>query len=73
MSKSTETQSPSLSSPASVEADERPGYWFVRHSKSIIFLAVTLALIGGYLAFSIPIAVFPATNFPRFSSASTTA
>ena len=40
-------------------------YWFARHSKSVIFLILTLALVGGYLAFSIPVAVFPATNFPR--------
>ena len=40
-------------------------YWFVRHSKSIIFLILTLAFVGGYLAFSIPVAVFPSTNFPR--------
>ncbi len=40
-------------------------YWVAQHSKSIIFLIVTLALVGGYLAFTIPIAVFPATNFPR--------
>ncbi len=40
-------------------------YWFARHSKSIIFLIVTLALVGGYLAFTIPVAVFPQTDFPR--------
>ena len=40
-------------------------YWFARHSKSVIFLIVTLALLGGYLAFTIPVAVFPTTNFPR--------
>lgn len=40
-------------------------YWFVRHSRSVIFLIVTLALLGGYLAFTIPVSVFPATNFPR--------
>ena len=40
-------------------------YWFVRHSKSIIFLILTLAFVGGYLAFTIPVAVFPSTNFPR--------
>jgi multidrug efflux pump subunit AcrB len=65
MSKSTETQSPSLPSPAAVPDEERPGHWLVRHSKSIIFLTVTLALIGGYLAFTIPVAVFPSTDFPR--------
>jgi CzcA family heavy metal efflux pump len=40
-------------------------YWVARHSRSVIFLIVTLALFGGYLASTIPIAVFPATNFPR--------
>ena len=40
-------------------------YWFVRHSKSIIFLILTLAFVGGYLAFTLPVAVFPSTNFPR--------
>lgn len=40
-------------------------YWFAREHKSIIFLIATLALVGAYLAFSIPIAVFPTTDFPR--------
>jgi multidrug efflux pump subunit AcrB len=40
-------------------------YWFVHHSKSIIFLILTLAFVGVYLAFTIPVAVFPSTNFPR--------
>jgi len=40
-------------------------YWFAREHKSIIFLIVTLALVGAYWAFSIPIAVFPTTDFPR--------
>ncbi|HEY7790026.1 MAG TPA: efflux RND transporter permease subunit, partial [Vicinamibacterales bacterium] len=40
-------------------------YWFARHAKSIIFLIATLAAVGSYLAFTVPIAVFPATNFPR--------
>src|SRR6202162_1415007 len=40
-------------------------YWFSRHSKPVIFLILTLAVLGAYLAFTIPVAVFPATNFPR--------
>src|SRR5947209_14548743 len=40
-------------------------YWFARHSKPVIFLILTLALLGGYLASTIPVAVFPATNCPR--------
>src|SRR5467141_1515119 len=31
----------------------------------MIFLILTLALLGGYLAFTIPVSVFPSTNFPR--------
>ena len=40
-------------------------YWFARNSKPVIFLIVTLALLGVYLAFTIPVSVFPSTNFPR--------
>ena len=39
-------------------------YWFARHSKSIIFMIVILAVIGIYEALQLPIAVFPTTNFP---------
>ncbi len=42
-----------------------PSYWFARHSKSVIFLIITVALLGAYLAFTIPVSVFPETNFPR--------
>src|SRR5271154_2377380 len=39
--------------------------WFQRLSRPILFLILTFALVGAYLAFSIPIAVFPNTDFPR--------
>src|SRR5271167_921129 len=39
--------------------------WFRRFSRPILFLIITLALVGAYLAFSIPVAVFPNTDFPR--------
>jgi multidrug efflux pump subunit AcrB len=65
MTESTEAQPPNSSAPVAAPREEHAGYWIVRHSKSIIFLAVTLALIGGYLAFTIPVAVFPETDFPR--------
>src|SRR5581483_12091210 len=39
-------------------------YWFARHSKSIIFLIIILAIIGIYEAYQLPVAVFPTTNFP---------
>jgi CzcA family heavy metal efflux pump len=40
-------------------------YWFQRHARSVIFMIITLALVGCYLAFTVPVDVFPATNFPR--------
>jgi CzcA family heavy metal efflux pump len=46
-------------------SEPEPSYWFARHSKSVIFLILTVALLGVYLAFTIPVSVFPATNFPR--------
>src|SRR5207249_2356752 len=39
--------------------------WFHRLSNPILFLIVSLALVGGYLAFTIPVSVFPSTDFPR--------
>src|ERR1700747_1600996 len=39
--------------------------WFHRLSNPILFLIISLALVGGYLAFSIPVSVFPNTDFPR--------
>ena len=39
--------------------------WFQRLSRPILFLTISLALVGAYLAFSIPVAVFPNTDFPR--------
>jgi CzcA family heavy metal efflux pump len=44
-------------------ADER--YWFTRYAKSLIFLILVLVMAGAYLAFTIPISVFPTTDFPR--------
>ena len=39
--------------------------WITKHSRPVIFLIVTLGLLGMYLAFTIPVSVFPSTNFPR--------
>ena len=45
-------------------AAERP-HWTARHGKPIIFAILTLVAVGVYLAISIPVAVFPSTDFPR--------
>ena len=39
--------------------------WFHRFSRPILFLTVSLALAGAYLASTIPVSVFPNTDFPR--------
>ncbi len=40
-------------------------HWTARFSRPVIFVILTLVAIGGYLAFTIPVAVFPSTDFPR--------
>lgn len=47
------------------ETEYESDHWTGRYLKSIIFVIVALAAFGVYLVFTIPIAVFPATNFPR--------
>ncbi len=47
------------------EGVPRPEHWTARYLKSILFIVVALSAFGIYLAFSIPIAVFPSTDFPR--------
>jgi len=56
-------------SPATERADlatpPEVSFWMVRFSRSIFFFAIALAIAGIFLAFRIPLAVFPQTNFPR--------
>ena len=40
-------------------------HWTARHGKPIIFVILTLVAVGCYLALTIPVAVFPDTDFPR--------
>jgi CzcA family heavy metal efflux pump len=40
-------------------------HWTARHAKPIVFVILTMVAVGIYLAFTIPVAVFPDTNFPR--------
>ena len=56
-----------MNSPKEVRAtDPNSGqHWIAQHSRPVIFLILTLALLGAYLAFTIPVSVFPTTDFPR--------
>ncbi len=44
-------------------------FWIVRHTRTIIFFSLVLACAGAYLAFQLPVAVFPHTSFPRVTIA----
>ncbi len=46
-------------------SQQASSYWVSRFSKPVIFLILTVACVGAYLAFTIPVSVFPETNFPR--------
>ncbi|HVU45224.1 MAG TPA: efflux RND transporter permease subunit [Terracidiphilus sp.] len=47
------------------EAAAPESFWLARSTRTIFFFAAMLTLAGIYLAFQVPIAVFPETNFPR--------
>jgi len=59
------SQTDSTSTPLAQSPRSTQSRWLVRHSRPVIFLIVTLASLGIYLAFTIPVSVFPSTNFPR--------
>ncbi len=48
----------------SISTPDAP-HWTARHGKPIIFVILTLIAVGAYLALTIPVSVFPETNFPR--------
>ena len=57
---------PRTSSPrGDQQAEQEQNPWFHRLSRPILFLIVSLALVGVYFAFTIPVSVFPDTDFPR--------
>ncbi len=45
--------------------DAAAEHWTARFSRPVIFVILTLITVGVYLAFTIPVAVFPNTDFPR--------
>src|SRR5437773_11558279 len=39
--------------------------WFSHNSRSVIFVIIVIAIVGAYQAFTVTVAVFPSTDFPR--------
>ena len=52
-------------SPTRLAAEPPPSFWLARSTRTIFFFTIVLTLAGIYLAFQVPISVFPETNFPR--------
>jgi CzcA family heavy metal efflux pump len=50
---------------SSKAGDGQKPFWLARSTRTIFFFAAMLTLAGAYVAFQVPIAVFPDTNFPR--------
>ena len=51
--------------PATPPPPDETRHWTARHGKPIVFVILTLVAVGIYLALTIPVAVFPETEFPR--------
>jgi multidrug efflux pump subunit AcrB len=49
----------------SIDQHSSDRHWVAQHSRPVIFLILTFGLLGAYLAFTIPVSVFPSTDFPR--------
>ena len=54
-----------LSTLPPVASGKEREHWTARHGKPIIFVILTLVAVGIYLTLTIPVAVFPSTDFPR--------
>src|ERR1035438_4908293 len=51
--------------PSSSEAPDQKPFLLSRSTRTVFFFVVVLTLAGVFLARTVPIAVFPETNFPR--------
>lgn len=49
---------------SSAQGSQKP-FWLARSTRTVFFFAAALTVAGIYLAWQVPIAVFPQTDFPR--------
>src|SRR5580698_1811567 len=54
-----------MPSPTSAPEGEDQPFWLARTTRTVFFFAAMLTMAVIYLAFKVPISVFPETNFPR--------
>ncbi|HLW52327.1 MAG TPA: efflux RND transporter permease subunit [Candidatus Angelobacter sp.] len=58
-------EGPSIKNGIAAGAAPERNRWFVNDAKSVIFIIIVISLVGIYLARTIPVSVFPSTDFPR--------
>ena len=58
-------QSPSATPPSLTAPPSTVSFWLARSVRTIFFFIVVLTIAGIYVAYQVPISVFPETNFPR--------
>ena len=54
-----------MSSPPTLSSETNKNFWLARTTRTIFFFAVMLTAAGIFLAFRVPVSVFPSTDFPR--------
>jgi len=54
-----------MASPTTPSSQTNKKFWLARTTRTIFFFAVMLTAAGIFLAFRVPVSVFPETNFPR--------
>ena len=54
-----------MPSQANAPESEGQSFWLARTTRTVFFFAIMFTVAGIYLAFKVPISVFPETNFPR--------
>jgi CzcA family heavy metal efflux pump len=54
-----------MSTASRLPVDSEKPFWLARSTRTVFFFVAVLTLAGAYLAFQVPISVFPNTNFPR--------
>ncbi|MGC9223479.1 MAG: efflux RND transporter permease subunit [Terracidiphilus sp.] len=54
-----------IDAPNEHPGDKEKPFWLARATRTIFFFVIVLTMAGIFLAFRVPISVFPETNFPR--------
>ncbi len=56
---------PQDTQPSESPDSRQDSFWLARFTPTIFFFAIALTAVGVYLAFKVPVSVFPEADFPR--------